>query len=298
MYNSKTTEMCRAYNEVKNVFVQTPDILMDIEGYVTEICCDLLSAHYSEFESDYNEASYTRAFWHNYPPEDRGRSPIGDQIPWIEVGEHSIGHKLKRLIASEYRLREPGLPSGADNRFLLYSNEIARLSGNITDCVMVFLDIKSVGPRDDFEHTVISPYQVSSDGIWDYPDDALVNTPMTAVGRRASHMFQPAIAPIYVFSDGTIAPTIHVFVKPVYNMLGMNNGTQQGQPLQSIRVICVPNGLLLTINPDYLNHYPGLFFPGKDDKSKPASKVRCRVSFPLLSKIDEWRICKIESRNY
>ena len=294
MYNRYRTMMHRTYNATRGKLIECPAILINLEKYITEICCEFLSTSYEEFYADYNEASFTHAFWQNYPPEDRGRSPVGDQVPWIEVGEHSIGHKLSRLIATEYYLREPGLPSGADNRFLLTSDEIDRLSNGLCNSVMVFLDIKSVGPRDDFEHTVISPYQVSGNGIWERPTDALLNTPMRASGKIAEHPFYPAISPIYVLSDGTIAPTIHVFVKPVYSMLSLAGDGQRGQPLHSVRVICVPNGLLLTENPNYLDSHSGLFFPGKDDKSKAASKVRCRVSFRLLSDIAKWRVCDVK----
>ena len=294
MYNQYRTEMFRAYNNTRAAFIERPEALITIEQYISNICCSILCTNYDEFEADYNEASYLQPFWEHYPPDDRGRSPVGDQVPWIEVGEHAIGHKLYRLIASRFCMREAGLPSGADNRFVLISDDLRQLSGGITDQAMVFLDIKSVGPRDDFEHTVISPYQVSGDGVWKNPAGALRNSPMVASGRIASHPFYPAISPIYVFSNGMVAPTIHVFVKPVYHMLSLDGNGRRGQPLKSLRVICVPNGLLLTVNPGYLNTYPGLFFPGKDDKSKPPAKVRCRVSFDLLSHIASWRVVEVK----
>lgn len=293
MYNLYRAEMHRAYNIVRDIILQHPGIQIAMEEYITNLCSSTISNHYPEFENDYNEASYLQPFWELYPPEDRGRSPVGDQVPWIEVGEHAIGHKLNRLIAAQYHMRETGLPSGADNRFVLVSDELRDLTGGLTDSVMVFLDIKSVGPRDDFEHTVVSPYQVSGDGLWIDASGALTNSPMVAIGRIASHPFYPAISPIYILSDGTIAPTVHVFVKPVYRMMSLNGNGDRGQPLSSIRIICVPNGLLLTENPGYLNTYTGLFFPGKDDKSKPPAKVRCRVSFDLLSRIALWRVAEV-----
>ena len=294
MYNKYRVAMHQAYNSARIALVNHPEVLIVLEKYITDICCQFISENYQEFKEDYDEASYTQAFWQNYPPDNRGRSPVGDQVPWIEVGEHSIGHKLCRFIANEYGVRETGLPSGADNRFLLSSEEIKQLSGGLTDSVMVFLDIKSVGPRDDFEHTVISPYQVSGDGIWTEPENSLVNSPMIASGRIAKHPFYPAITPIYALSSGILAPTIHVFVKPVYRMLSLSEENHFGQPLRTIRVIGVPNGLLLTVNPNYLGSYPSLFFPGKDDKGKAASKVRCRVSFKILADIANWRVREIE----
>jgi Restriction endonuclease BglI len=51
---------------------------------------------------------------------------------------------------------------------------------------------------------------------------------------------------------------------------------------------------LLAINPNYLSKYPGLLFPGKDDKSTNPRKVRARVSFELLQRIAAWRVVTIE----
>ena len=59
-------------------------------------------------------------------------------------------------------------------------------------------------------------------------------------------------------------------------------------------VIAVPNGLLLTEVPNYLRRYPGLFFPGKDEKEKNPLKRRCRISFSLLRQIAAWRVQEIK----
>lgn len=287
--------MFNNYQRAKNYFLDHPDQLIDIESYITSIVNDCILKNYDEIERDYNEASYLNAFWANYPPEDRGRAPVGDQIPWIEVGEHAVGHKLNRLLSDDLEIAEIGLPSGADNRFVLFSDEINCITHGFTNCAFVFLDIKSVGPRDNFDHTVISPYQVSGDGIWKSPDDDMINSTMDAVGTRVSHIFYPAIAPIYAFSNNNVAPTIHLFVKPVYSMLTNGN---RGQPLESIKNVCVPNGLLLTKEPNYLKLYPNLFFPGKDDKGKDPKKIRVRVSFSILQQIAFWRVQQIGRPNY
>lgn len=288
--------LCANYNRAKDFFCLYPDLLIEVERYVCETVNNIIADNFEELACDYNEASYMNAFWAEYPPDNRGRAPVGDQIPWIEVGEHAIGHKLSRLIAARYEIREVGLPSGADNRFVLISNEIARITRGLTDRVFVFLDIKSVGPRDNFDHTVISPYQVSGNGIWEAPDDNMVNGTMIAQGRSASHVFHPAIAPIYSMTDGTVAPTIHLFVKPIYRMLNWRVDGRVGQPLGAIKNICVPNGLLLTTVPNYLGEYPGLFFPGKDDKNKDSRKIRVRVSFEILRNIAAWRVNTFECR--
>lgn len=290
--------LCTNYNRAKTFFCENPQALIDIEKHIMQIVNATISDYTDELKVDYDEASYLNAFWAEYPPDNRGRAPVGDQIPWIEVGEHAIGHKINRLIAANYEIREIGLPSGADNRFVLISDEISTMTRGFTDRAFVFLDIKSVGPRDNFDHTVISPYQVSGDGIWNAPADNMMNSTMTAQGCTASHVFHPAIAPIYSMTDGTIAPTIHLFVKPIYKMLSLSDDGKTGQPLDEIKNICVPNGLLLTLNPGYLNRYPGLFFPGKDDKGKDPRKIRVRVSFEILRRIAPWRVVSFNCEHH
>ena len=289
MFNEKRNIMFPIYNDARNHFIDNPTELIELEHYAVDLVNDVILNNYDEIIRDYNEASYLYPFWTKYQPVNRGRDPRGDQVPWIEVGEHAVGEKLKRLISLSYSIAEVGIPSGADDRFILKSREIATITGGLTDSIFLFLDIKSVGPRDNFDHTVISPYQVSGDGIWEDPNDNLENSTMMAIGARAQHVFYPAITPIYVLSDGTIAPTIHLFVKPVYTMLNLQNGNDEGQPLESIINVCVPNGLLLTVNPNYLGKYPGLFYPGKDKADKDPLKIRVRVSFEKLRHIASWR---------
>ena len=293
MYQQYRAQMFRSYQQARDFCTAYPQALMDAEEWIASVCQKILWEHYGEFERDYNEASYLQPFWGDYPPDDRGRQPKGDQIPWIEVGEQVVGHRLCRLLAQEGLMREAGLPSGADNRFVLQSPELKKRMQGLTDSAMVFLDIKSVGPRDDVENTVLSPYQVSGNGLWKREEENLSNAPLLARGPRAEHLFYPAVSPIYVLSDGTIAPTVHIFVKPVYRMLSLKKRGETGQPLDRIRVICVPNGLLLCVNPNYLDGHPGLLFPGKDDKQKAFLKIRCRVSFDHLRDIAPWRVADL-----
>jgi len=294
MFYEKRELMCRNYNVARNFFIDNSNSLIELEKHLTNIVNDTIVENYEELARDYDEATYLNPFWASYPPDDRGRAPVGDQIPWIEVGEHAVGHKLNRIISTKYEVAEVGLPSGADNRFVLISDEVSKITNGFTDRVFLFLDIKSVGPRDNFDHTVISPYQVSGDGVWNDPKQNMVNSPMRATGRSASHTFYPAISPFYALSDGTVAPTIHLFVKPVYRMMSLSEDVKRGQPLESIKNICVPNGILLTVDPDYLDMYPRLFFPGKDDKKKDPKKIRVRVSFEILRKIASWRVTNFE----
>lgn len=95
---------------------------------------------------------------------------------------------------------------------------------------------------------------------------------------------------MYVLSDGTIAPLVTFVIKPVYGMIYNSQGETDGQPLHKIKIASIPNGLLLTKSPNYMDKYPGLFFPGKDDKGKDPRKIRARVSFDVLRDIADWRV--------
>jgi Restriction endonuclease BglI len=280
------------YNLARQYFIENPISLIELEKFLTNHLVKIITANILEIERDYNEASYLYPFWENYPPEDRGRQPIKDQYPWIEVGEHAIGSKLSRLLDQSFCVKDTGLPTGADQRFVLTNDTIKSATNGYTDSAWFFVDIKSVGPRDDQDHTVMSHNQVSGDGIWLNPADGVRNTILQATGIRASHNFHASLPPIFILSDGTIAPLVMLALKPVYQMLPTNiAGTRNnGQPLERIDIACIPNGLLLTKQPNYLGAYKGLLFPGKDDKSKDPRKLRARISFDLLRKIAPWRV--------
>lgn len=281
------------YNRARKHIINNPEILINIEKYLSNFIWNMFCYNIEEFATDYNEASKLYPFWANYPPEERGRQPKGDQIPWIEVGEHAIGHKASRIISNIVKIREIGLPTGADNRFLVDDEMIYQITSGFTGKVMVYLDIKSVGPRDNPNEVVVSPFQVSGDGKWEVLDSFMTNSPIQAQGNRATHLFYPAVSPIYILSDGSIAPTFHLFVKPIYTMLNLENPGQHGQPLIELKSICVPNGLLLTENPNYNLKFPGLFYPGKDAKEKTPLKIRARISTSLLQEIACWRVNSI-----
>jgi len=291
MFNSKRSSQYLSYGKAREFFIENPDALISLEKFLTDTVSDLITSNLAEFLEDYNEASVLFPFWQNYPPEERGRNPVGDQFPWIEVGEQVFGNKLVRLVAEQFKVRDTGIPSGPDKRMVLSSKLISDACKGYTDSCWLFLDIKSVGPRDDQEHAVMSHNQISGDGRWRKERDGIKNKPILAKGDRASHLFYCAIPPLYVLGDGTIAPVITIVVKPVYKMLGLEtHGGTQGQPLYKISVITIPNGLLLTQEPNYLKTFPGLFFPGKDDKDKDPRKVRARISFDLLRQIAPWRV--------
>lgn len=291
MFNTYRNKQFIAYQSARKQFIANPNLLIDLEKYFADTIADLIKSNLFEIQKDYNEASYLFPFWQNYPPDERGRQPRGDQYPWIEVGEHAIGDKLPRFLQKDFSIRDVGLPTGPDKRFVLANEQILAITKGLTNSAWLFLDIKSVGPRDDFDHTVMSHNQISGDGVWEKAELGMKNSIMTATGKHTSHDFHCSIPPLYILSDGTIAPVILLALKPVYKMLSLaKKNSAAGQPLDRITIVSIPNGLLLEENPAYIKKYPGLFFPGKDDKGKNPLKVRSRISFALLRKIASWRV--------
>ena len=293
MFNEFRSEQFAKYNAARDHFIANPQLLIDIERFFANQLVDILKDKLEEIVRDYNEASYLYPFWENYPPDDRGRKPKGDQIPWIEVGEHAVGSKLPRLLEnSGFTIRDTGLPAGPDERFVITHPEVSKILGGYSDSAWLFIDIKSVGPRDDAPHTVMSHNQISGSGQWLSPEAGVSNSIMTAKGLRASHDFHCSLPPLYVLSDGKILPLVLIALKPIYSMASVSNLTSRtsGQPLERMTIVTIPNGLLLEENPGYLQKHPGLLFPGKDDKTKDARKLRARVSFDLLEEIAPWRV--------
>jgi hypothetical protein len=294
MFNAYRPMQHRVYQQARQHLIDNPSILLELEKYCADLVFDVLRADIDEIRRDYDEAAKLFPFWQNYPPDERGRQPRGDQFPWIEVGEHAIGAKLGRLLVKRgFELRDTGLPTGPDQRFVLLHSDFERVSKGFSPAVWLFVDIKSVGPRDDADHTVMSHNQVSGDGNWDTMSAGVKNSVLTATGARTSHHFHCSLPPVYVLSDGLVVPVILIALKPVYRMLSLDSGlpaADGGQPLSRITVVSIPNGILLTTNPNYLKTYPSLLFPGKDDKGKNPLKLRARVSFNILRKIAEWRV--------
>lgn len=284
------------YEEARNHFLKNPDKLIEAERYVCRCITETLTDFREEFTKDYNEASYLYSFWGSYPPDDRGNKPTGDQFPWIEVGEHTIGHKAERLMGGRFNIREVGLPSGTDDRYELSNSKLQDILG-ITDGVMVFLDTKSTGPTDSEKDLVVSGYQVSGEGHWDDPRSPLTNSQIVAQGKRSCSAFQPRLAPIYCLSDRRVLPSVHLFLKVLYSVDPRDNSSgymEGGQPLKAITIACVPNGLLTFGPKDYHKSYPGLFYPGKDDRTTPVLKRRARISIEKLATIDSWRVTTID----
>jgi hypothetical protein len=287
------------YSEAKAYFQKNLEYITSLEEYIQNQIKNFLLINKEEIINDYNEASYLYPFWKNYPPEERGRQPIGDQYPWIEVGEQVLGPKLSRYFASRFIVRDCGLPAGPDNRYVIQSPSIHDLT-EYTDSCWIFIDIKSVGPRDDADHAVMSHNQISGSGNWENKSTGITNNEFLAIGSRASHSFNCAIPPIYVLSSGKILPVVNLIIKPVYKMLNLEtpiSSIRRGQPLVRIDVAMIPNGILLDGKDGYISKYPGLFFPGKDDKKKDPKKLRARISFSKLREIAPWRHISIDFKN-
>ncbi|MBO4965260.1 MAG: BglI family type II restriction endonuclease [Muribaculaceae bacterium] len=284
------------YQKAYAYYVSHPECLMNIERFIMNEIEHFIDMNSPDIINDYNEASYLYPFWKNYSPLDRGRDPKHDQFPWIEVGEQVFGNKLSRYFGRNYDVRDSGLPSGSDDRCIISSERIRSILG-LTNSVWVFIDIKSEGPRDESQHAVMSPYQISGSGVWNIKEQGMRNGPIVAKGNRAKHKFFCSLSPIYVLSDGTIAPLVTFAIKPVYSMEKNSEDETIGQPLARIKLASIPNGILLTQNPNYLQQFPSLFFPGKDDAKKNPLKMRARVSFDILKKINDWRLTEFEIKN-
>ena len=292
MFTQYARDQFDLYQRAVDFYKNNYKNLINIEYFIMKEICHFIDLYLPEIQRDYNEASYLYSFWKNYPPLDRGRSPKGDQYPWIEVGEQVFGNKLLRYFSANFRIKDSGIPSGSDDRCIISSPKIEQIL-NFTDSIWVFVDIKSAGPRDDFNHAVMSPNQISGSGNWNAIDIGLINNNIVAKGNRKAHNFSCSLSPIYVLSDGTVAPLITFVIKPVYKMI-FYKGNNIGQPIHKIKIASIPNGILLTHQPNYLKKYPQLFFPGKDDKNKDTRKIRARVSFDILKQIDNWRVSEVE----
>lgn len=278
------------YIKIRKFLVDNKQIITEIEQSATDQLYQLIVQNKSNIENDYNCASDLRPFWLNYPPDDRGRQPRGDQIPWIEVGEHAVGDNVISNIHHLGEVRFQGIPAGPDIRYTVINDQIKRISNGFIDGYWSMTDVKSVGPRDNFDHAVMSHNQVSGSGEFDAETGGILNSIMTATGSRASHEFHCSLPPLYILPDGRILLTVTLFIKPIYNM---GDGEIFSQKLSEIKVGCIPNGLLLSGKGGYLEQYPGLLYPGKDDKGKNPKKLRARIDFKILEKLDKWRLQSI-----
>lgn len=253
------------------------DLLLKLERDYTAFLEQIVLNSAAEMHADFSRSRDLVPSWIAYPPKQRGRAPKGDSLPWSEVGEKSLSFNLLRAIALQRNdVSFPGLPFGADVRFA-------------TKDALIHFDVKLTGPRDNPDEIVAPPQQISGDGAhW---NGGVENNPFQVEGRRVSFNFQPKLPPFYVL-NGQVLPCLTFFLKAIYSLQGLGE-----QPLEKLEIACVPNGLLLCSGPT-LSRTPGLFIPGKDDKSVKESDKRVRVRLAPLAGLDEgWRCRQIVPQN-
>ena len=128
MFNQYREEQFNRYNETRNFFVNNPESLIQIEHFCVDLLSGFMIENHDEIQRDYNEASFLYPFWQNYPPDDRGRMPKGNQFPWIEVGEHIFCPKLSRFLGNTFSVRDTGIPTGPDDRYIVSDKKIRSIS--------------------------------------------------------------------------------------------------------------------------------------------------------------------------
>lgn len=134
--------------------------------------------------------------------------------------------KISRFLGERFQLTGTSLPTGSDNRHIISDRQLHTIL-DVTDSAWLFIDIKSVGPRDDQDHAVMSHNQISGDGKWDSESYGVIHGIMTAEGQRASHLFHCAIPPLFV---------VHIVIKPALGLAG----EKQGLPLKRISLVSMP----------------------------------------------------------
>jgi hypothetical protein len=219
---------------------------------------------------DFDLAMELRPFWERYAPLQRGHKPRGEAFPWGEVGEKVIEACLYANLGSIFKqVTFPGIPYGHDVRFL-------------TDEAFVQIDAKSTGPTDNIDEVVSSPNQVTGDGLFE--GGLVKNTAQTVLGDRRPMHFLPELSP-FVILGSKVYPVVTFYLKLVYMVIAKGN-----QPLTSLELVCVPNGLLMFDGPKYAET-KGMLIPGKDTRNKTRKRTRIRLN--PLARIADWRCVKI-----
>jgi hypothetical protein len=264
-------------NRRKALLLDNGQSIIDLEKRYMDLLTNLLLDNAEQLRRDFNLSSQLRPFWASSQPQQRGRMPIGDSVPYIEVGETSLTANITRLISNSddfVGVRFPGLPAGGDMRFM-------------TNDAFIHLDIKVTGPRDELEKVVLPPHQYSGDGA-NWGDDGVVNSTVSVYGWRTITPFIPGLPPFYVIGGETLICLIYV-LKTVYSV----DPIRKIQPLRYLELVSVPNGLLLFTGLNYQQNNPGLLSAGKDDQSTPIERRRRRLYLNVLSEIAPWRCVMI-----
>lgn len=265
------------YFERRTLLFEEPNSLLQLEMRTMDWLVTTVQACAVQLHRDFSRSRDLVPCWIAYPPKQRGRGAIGDSQPWSEVSEKSLSFNLLHALATNRPdISFPGLPFGADVRFA-------------TNEALIHFDVKLTGPRDNVNEVVAPPQQVSGDGAaW---QGGFANSSFLVQGQRTAFNFQPKLPPFYVLEERTL-PCLTFFLKAVYSLRGLGE-----QPLESLEVACVPNGLLMFDGP-FLARTPQLLIPGKDDKSVAESDKRTRIRLePLASIEDGWRCRRIVPSN-
>lgn len=282
-----------SYLDERRWMIQHPETLVHIEEQLSDVVAELMAGKGEHLKRDFDAASDMSMFWGGAPPEARGHKPRGDQHPWSEVGEQTTGPTLTSALSERFVTQSRGFPMGSDQRIVLSGEEIEQITGGRYKEIWLHADIKTAGPTDDKGEVVVSPYQVTGSGDWEEDSPHTLNSPMHTVGTRKDHPFHASLAPLTVDpKTGLIAPVVTLVLKPTY-LVDSEGDQWVGQPLERLDLVTIPNGLLLTKNPNYLAQHPTLLRPGKDDSTVAAARRRARVNFEVLSEIAAWRVREI-----
>jgi hypothetical protein len=91
---------------------------MRIERFCMGVLSDFIIKNHDEIKRDYDGASFLYPFWQNYPPDERGRQPKGDQYPWIEAGEYVLCPKIARYLGDRFQVTDLILSTAPSRRCL------------------------------------------------------------------------------------------------------------------------------------------------------------------------------------
>ena len=256
-----------AYNTVRNELLRDNGRLIEIERAVSVALLKGLHRYAPAIKADFDTAVDLRMFWEEYAPLQRGHKPRDSAIPWGEVGEKVVEAHLYSMLDQIFppeSLRFPGIPYGHDVRFL-------------TDKAFVQIDVKSTGPTDNVNEVVASPNQVTGEGV--LVKGLVTNVTRQVRGKRRTIDFRPELSP-FVVIRGKVYPVVTLYIKVVYSA-----PTRGNQPLDSMELASVPNGLLMFTGLNYHEAHPGLLIPGKDEVGVTRKRTRIRLD-PLAAIAD------------
>lgn len=267
-------ERKKRYFEERTRLLKDAHAIERLERDYQNLFVDICHAIAPRAASDFDVCAELIDFWEKYAPRQRGYKPRGDSYPWGEVAEKSVSFEFLRALNELMPdVQFVGLPFGGDIRF-------------VTDKAFVHIDLKLTGPNDNPNEVVSSPNQLSGDGA-DWDDKGVINSPVLVKGPRRNMQFQPELPPLFVFPNGGSKLCLTYYLKLVYRVESLGC-----QPLDTLEMACVPNGLLMFADTGpKLGNTKGLLTPGKDEQ-KFVHK-RTRVKLDPLAGLASWRCVKV-----